>query len=105
MKRISIEGETIESVEATITSDADPTGDVVAWAFPTTGSRPSSFTAGTWDGVATLVGSTYQTVTASPTIGASGASVELVAGTYDAYVKITDSPEVPVIKAGTILVK
>jgi len=107
LKTVKLEPETQEKVEGTVTADSDLTGDTVEWSFPLTGERPTTWDAGSWDGSATedasTAPSTWSQVTASPLIGASGATVELATGvTYDAYVRITDVPEIPVRRIGKV---
>ena len=75
-----------------------PTADTVQFAFPATGVAPSSWFSGSWE---TVGGSTYF---ARCLVGPSGGVVTLAAGNYDVYIKITDSPEVPVRKVGTLTV-
>jgi len=79
----------------------DPTGDVVTMAFTplssgndTTG---ASWVAASWE---TVSGSYY----ARCLVGPGGGVTTLTAGDYSVWVKITDSPEVPIKKAGTITV-
>lgn len=97
---LNIPRETVERLETTITADADPTALAVSFAFVQGSDRPSTFTAGTWDGAYASGKATAVT----PTIGTtgSGATVELAVGTWHAFVKVTDSPEVPVRSCGTI---
>ncbi len=73
----------------------DPTGDPVTFAFPEPGTEPTIFYSGSWD---TLAGVHF----ARCLIGPVGGVVALVAGFYDIYVKITDSPEVPVLLSGLL---
>ena len=100
---VSVPRESIEKFQSVITADSDPTGLTVSFAFAASGSRPVTFTAGTWTGSYTNGKATAVT----PTIGftASGASVELAAGTYIAYVKVSDSPEFPVRVCGSVTIE
>lgn len=98
---LNLPRETIEKLETDITADTDPTGLTVSFAFVESGTRPSTFTAGTWDGAFTAGKATAVT----PTIGLTGsaATVKLAADTiWHAYVKVADSPEIPVRACGTI---
>jgi hypothetical protein len=79
-------------VEEEIT-DGDPTGDVVSLSFPNVGSEPTAFVSGSW---LTVAGIYYAQALVGP-----GATV-LAVGFYDIYVKVTDSPEIPVIRAGLL---
>lgn len=74
-------------------SPVNPTGDAVAWAFLAPGSAPTAsttFYAGSWDSG----GPPY---VARCLIGPSPGVVQLKAGTYQAWIQVTDNPEVPVI--------
>lgn len=98
---ISIPRESVEKLETVVSSDVDPTGDVVAFAFTTGTDRPSSWTAGSW----VSAYASGEATASTPTIGAtgSGAQVELTAATtYTAFVRVTDSPEVPVRTCGKV---
>ena len=92
--------ETIEKLKTVITSDIDPTADVVAFAFTLVDDRPSTWTAGTW----TSTWSGGRTTAVTPTIGVTGsdATVELAVGTWHAWVRVTDNPEVPVRQCGVV---
>ena len=98
-----LEKESIEQMETTVTSTVDPTEDVVSWSFPLHGVRPTVWHAGTWQ-TATGSAGAYSAVAVSPTVGATGATVVLTAGTYGVYLKITDNPEVPVRRIGPMVV-
>lgn len=73
---------------------ADPTGDAVSMAFPISGVDPTTYYGGNWQ---TLDEVYY----ARCLVGPAG-SVALPIGYYDVYVKVTDSPETPVLYAGTL---
>lgn len=76
----------------------DPTGDTVQMAFLTSAGPPTSGdwkTAG-WDTDATTYPPTYY---AQCLVGPGG-TVTLTAGFYTVWVKVTDSPEAPVKRAG-----
>jgi len=76
----------------------DPTSDVVQFAFPVVGTDP--------------VGGDWQTGSWTTDVGTGrylaqclvgpGGTVTLDRGTYAVWVKITDSPEVPVMQVGAI---
>jgi hypothetical protein len=75
-----------------------PTSDVVQFAFPVTGAQPSTWLSGSWE----TVGSNYF---ARVLVGPTGGVVTLTAGTtYDVWMKITDSPEIPVRLVGKLTV-
>lgn len=88
-----------EYVETVVTSLVDPTGDVVQLALPTHDTVPvtGDWKTGVWR-TATINGVTtrYAGLLVGP-----GANV-YTAGVYDLWVKITDSPEVPVTQAGQV---
>ena len=85
----------VSAVAAGVT--VNPTTDAVAFAFVPVGSTPTSgdWHTGSWD--TALATGTYL---AQVLIGTGG--VTLAAGTYAAWVKVTDSPEIPVAQIGTI---
>lgn len=87
---LNLPASTLEYVNADVTADVDPTGDTVEMAFTISGDPV------TWHTAAWVSG-------ASPPrtrlLVGSGA-VELAAGLYTVWLRITDSPEVPVIRAG-----
>ncbi len=76
----------------------DPTNDAVRFAFKTGGQQPSSgdFLAGSWE---VIGGVPYARILVGP-----GGTIQLAAGRYDVYLKITDNPEVPVRLAGPLTV-
>lgn len=80
----------------------DPTGDTVQMAFPAQGVAPvaGDWKAATWETDATTEPDTrYARCLVGP-----GGTVTLAAGFYDVYVKVTDAPEVPILKAGQLRV-
>ncbi len=76
--------------------DTDPTGDTVAMAFPTVGTAPASndWNSAAWNTDATTTPPTYF---ARCLVGPAG-TVTLTAGVYDVWVRLTDDPEVPVLR-------
>jgi hypothetical protein len=72
----------------------DPTGDPVTFAFPDPAAEPTVFYTGSWS---TLNGIYYARCLVGP-----GGAVQLPAGFYDVYVKVTDSPEIPVLLSGVL---
>lgn len=79
----------------------DPTGDTVQMAFLTGAGPPESgdWKTASWDTDSTTYPPTYR---AQCLIGPAGGTVTLTAGVYSVWVKVTDSPEVPVKRAGQI---
>ena len=92
------------AVTATVSgSSYNPTSDPVQFAFMagTAQPGPSDWKTGSWDGTALRPsGNSY---TAQVLVGPGG-TVTLPVGTYTMWVKITDSPEVPVIQVGILQV-
>lgn len=74
----------------------DPTGDTVQMAFPLPNVEPvlADWKASSWE-------STGGNYWARCLVGPSG-TVTLADGNYDVWVKITDSPEIPVRKVGSL---
>lgn len=92
--RLSIESASIETLGVTIMSEEDPTdGDVDFSLVAHEATSPSSWTAGTWDAGVTWTASTQRARAITPTIGASGADIELTEGEfYKLYVRVNDGP-------------
>lgn len=81
----------------------NPTGDTVQFAFmptPTQVPQPSDFSAGSWDVITTDIIYPYA---AKILVGPAG-TVTLGIGTYVIYIKVQDSPEVPVRIVGQVLI-
>lgn len=80
----------------------NPTSDTVTIAFTEAAAAPvaGDWKTASWETDATTSPSTYY---ARCLVGTGGAAV-LAAGTYTAWVKITDNPEMPVIRAGLVRV-
>lgn len=78
----------------------DPTGDTVVMAFTAEGVAPVSgdWKTASWETDATTTTDSYY---ARCLVGPSG-TVTLTAGAYDVWVKVTDSPETPVMRAGNV---
>lgn len=80
----------------------NPTSDAVALAFVVGATSPVSgdWKTATWDTDATTTPATYRV---RCLVGPAGA-VTLVPGMYQVWVKVTDSPEIPVKLAGPLKV-
>jgi hypothetical protein len=76
----------------------NPTSDPVQFAFTLGGADPAVWYAGSWAGTTALLNGAY---TALCLVGPGG-TVALPRGTYSTWIKITDSPEIPVIGAGQL---
>jgi hypothetical protein len=86
-------------VQATVAGvPYNPTADAVAMAFMPGSSQPSSgsWNTGSWS---TTAQGNYL---AQVLVGPANSGVVLAPGTYAVYVRITDSPEVPVLPAGNL---
>jgi hypothetical protein len=77
----------------------NPTGDTVQFQFvPQGGTQGTTWVTGSW----LTVGTQYKAqCLVGPSPGVTGA---LAAGSYTVFIKITDSPEVPVLEVGTLTV-
>lgn len=78
----------------------NPTSDSVVFAFTAPGTKPTGSTtwyAGSWE----IANGNYL---ARCLVGPTG-TVTLAAGTYSVWVKITDSPEIPVLEVDTLIVE
>lgn len=83
-------------VAATLAGVAvNPTGDTVQMAFPTPAVPPSNWYAATWETDATASVPVYL---ARTTVGPGGTAV-LAPGMYEIWVKVTDNPEIPVLRS------
>lgn len=81
----------------------NPTSDTVQFAFmPTPTQTPvtADWVSGVWETAATNVIYPYN---AKCLVGPSGATA-LTLGSYNMYMKITDSPEIPVFVVGTLAI-
>lgn len=88
-------------VEVTSEDPYDPTGDAVTFAFtrsPLTEPADDDWTPATWT---TWPGPQYW---AQLLIGPGG-NLQLADGTWQAWLRITDSPEVPVLKPFTLVIE
>lgn len=82
--------------------EVDPTNDTVEMAFVAQGAVPGSsdWHAGSWETDTSQFSPIYY---ARCLVGPAG-TVALTAQVWDCYVRITDSPEIPVLPAGQIRV-
>jgi hypothetical protein len=80
----------------------DPTSDTVQMAFPVHGVAPVSgdFKSASWETDATVTPAVhYARCLVGPGVGAA---VALTVGDYEVWVRIVDTPEVPVRRAGRL---
>lgn len=81
----------------------DPTGDTVEFAAVPPGSEPSTWTAGSWETDTTTDPDTHWArILVSGTAG--GGTLALADGTYDLWIRVTDSPERPAQRITTLIV-
>lgn len=97
-----------EAVRVPVSADQggvpyNPTGDTVQLALvPDTFTAPSTWYSGTWEAAPGPSGTTYYAVLV---VGPGSTVGSLAAGSYTVYVKVTDTVEVPVLRAqGTLTV-
>lgn len=99
---MNIRADSTEYVKSTVTVDHDISTADISVALPVTGVAPSVWFLAEVTGTSNVGGnwtSTYRIL-----VGPAGGAVALTAGTYDWTVKIEDNPEVPVRKAGVVVV-
>lgn len=78
----------------------NPTADVVEFAFTAQGAKPTTWYTGSWDTTPIPGTSSYN---ARCLIGPGGTTT-LTVGKWVVWLRITDSPEVPVRKTGLLTV-
>lgn len=80
----------------------NPTSDTVTMAFTAGGVDPvgGDWKSASWETDSTTTPPTYS---ARCLVGPGG-SFTPTAGTYEVWVKVTDSPEIPVLRSGTVVV-
>lgn len=92
MANLYVSALSLEKIFVPITATANPTGDTVQIAVAPNYSNPTTWVAATWS---TVAGVYYATVL----IGPGSAIGTLAAGLYQVWVKVTDNPEIPVLKS------
>lgn len=98
---MDIRVDSTEWIYGTVTADHDLTGVSIEVALPATGVAPSTWYEATVTDVAQTASNRW-VATYRLLVGPAGGEVTLSAGTYDWIFKLTDSPEVPVRKTGTV---
>jgi len=102
------------STNITNSEGVNPTSDVVRFAFlgpvsnvsqaselvPTTG---TTYYTGFWPSMSPVI-NTANSYTATILVGPTGGTVNLSTGTYLMIVKVTDDPEVPIVRCGPVSV-
>ena len=82
----------------------NPTSDTLQFAFmptPTQIPQTDDWVSGLWESVSTNILYPYN---AKCLVGPTGGTINLSQGTYVIYLKITDSPEIPVLVGGQLVV-
>jgi hypothetical protein len=93
-----------EYLTATITADHDITGTSIDVALPVKDAVPSTYYPADVLGVAANIGASRWTATYRLLVGPSGGVVQLAPGVYDWTCRLTDSPERPIRKVGTLTI-
>lgn len=102
---LKIRSDSTEYVTGTITTDHDITGKVIDVAMPPSGTPAATwFPANVVKVEQTSANPPRWTATFRILVGPAAGVTSLAAGGYDWTVRVTDSPEVPVRKAGAITV-
>ena len=96
MANLLVSALSLEKISVAIAATANPTADTVQMAVAPNYTNPTTWAPASW---VTVAGVYYATVLIGPgsTIGA------LAVGQYQVWVKVTDSPEVPVLKSADTL--
>lgn len=98
---VSLSVLSLQFYEVTISADADPTVSVVKFAFtPSLKVPPSTYTVGAWKGAATSVvvnGVARFSAVAHVLVGPTSAVGSLPAGTWQPWVQVLATPELPVL--------
>lgn len=78
----------------------NPTSDTVVMAFPVAGEDPvaGDWKSSIWSTDTTTTPDTYEAICL---VGPAG-TIALAVGVYDVWVRVTDSPEVPAIRVGSL---
>jgi hypothetical protein len=99
---MNIRADSTELATATVTVDHDITGKTIQVSLPEAGLPTTSWVDA--EVVGTVQDGPNWTTTYRILIGPASGDVTLTAGTYDWTVKVVDVPEVPVRKAGVVVV-
>lgn len=100
---MNIRTDSTEYVYSTVTADHDLTGKTIEVALPVAGTAPDTWYAATVTNVVENASTASWTATYRILVGPSGGLLTLGAGTYDWTFRLTDSPEQPVRKTGSVI--
>jgi hypothetical protein len=102
---LKLRADSLEYVTATLSTDHDITGDVIAVALPTSGAAPSTWVPATVLDVTEVPPSSGRwTARYRILIGPGSPDISLAVGEYDWTVRLTDDPEAPVRLVDKIIV-
>ncbi len=90
MADLRIPTSSIEYVKVEVSSNNDPTGNAVSYSFSSDADAPGGYTLGSWE----TDGGRYYALCLFNA---------LAAGTYWLWVKVSDAPETPVMRAGRVI--
>lgn len=101
---LTMRADSTEYVTATVTADHDINGKSIDVSIPVTNTAPTTWYPATVIGVVANSGSTRWTATYRLLVGPAGGVTQLSVGSYDWTCRLTDTPEVPVRKAGVLTI-
>lgn len=101
---MNIRVDSTEYIYSTVTADHDLTGKAIEVALPRVGVSPDTWYSATVTGVAqTSTSPNRWTATYRLLVGPTGGALTLTSGSYDWTFRLTDSPEKPVRKTGSVV--
>lgn len=105
--RATIQREAKESLLVSVVTDVDPQlGSTVEFCAVVDPARPGGWVAGTWvQPIVQRRDTKWEARVKTPTLGASGAGIELDDGVYKTYVRITSGGEEIILESGTLTVE
>lgn len=92
MANLLVSALSLEKIDVAIAATTNPTGDTVQMAVALNYTNPTTWVPASW---VTVTGVYYATVL----IGPGSAIGALPVGQYQVWVKVTDNPEIPVLKS------
>lgn len=102
----TIQREAIESLLVTVVTDADPDSNAVEFCAVAAGDRPTGWVAASWQPPTVQRRDLrWEARIKTPTLGATGAGIELDAGHYDTYARINEGAEEIVLETGRLVVE
>ncbi len=101
MKRVQLSELTSEYIYVTTKGPMDPTTALVSFAFCDPDDEPTTYYDGTWDGTATVHGSTYS-ATAKILVGPADTIVAV--GRWAVWIKVDGTPEAPIRHVGYLTI-